>query len=135
RTALPGGFKLALLEKRTRGNIVSARVTLRFGNEQSLTGRSDAARLVGSMLDKGTTSRTRQQIKDEFDRLKAQVNFVSSGNAIIAMVQTTRENLMPTLALVGEVLKEPVFDAKEFDEIRRQQLQQIEAQKSEPTML
>ena len=135
RTALPGGFRIALLEKQTRGNIVNARVTLRFGNEQTLTGRADAARLVGSMLDKGTTSRTRQQIKDEFDRLKAQVNFMSSGNAIVAMVQTTRENLLPTLALVGEVLKEPVFDAKEFDEIKRQQLQGIEAQKSEPTML
>ena len=135
RATLPGGMKVAMLEKKTRGNIVNARVTLRFGSEHSLTGRVDASRLVGSMLDKGTKNKTRQQIKEEFDRLKAQVNFLSSGNAVIALVQTTRENLMPTLALVAEVLREPVFDAKEFGEIKRAQLQGLEAQKSEPTML
>lgn len=135
RSALPGGFKVAMLEKRTRGGVVNARITLRYGDERSLVGRGDASRMVGAMLSRGTKTKSRQQVKDEFDRLKAQYNFLSSGNAIIAMVQTTRENLMPVLALVGEVLKEPAFDAKEFDELKREQLQGLEAQKSEPTVV
>ena len=135
RATLPGGMKVAMLEKRTRGGVVNARVTLRFGDERTLNNRADAARLVGSMLNRGTKSRTRQQIKDEFDRLKAQVSFGSSGNAITASVQTTRENLMATLALVGEVLREPIFPPSEFEELQRQQLQGLEAQLSEPTTL
>lgn len=135
RSVLPGGMKVAMLQKQTRGNIVNARVTLRFGDERSLHDRADAARSVGAMLNRGSKNRTRQQIKDEFDRLKAQVSFGSSGNAITASVQTTRENLMPTLALVGEVLREPIFPPSEFDELQRQQLQGLEAQLSEPTTL
>ena len=133
RSTLPVGLKLALLEKQTRGNVVVGRVTLRFGDERSLSGRVDAARMVGAMLDRGTKTKTRQQIKEEFDRLKAQVFFGSSGNAVTAQIQTTRENLMPTLALVADVLREPIFPAAEFEELKTQQLAGLESQKAEPT--
>ncbi len=135
RGSIPGGMKTAFLEKKTRGNIVIARITLRFGDEQSLHNRATAARAMGTMLDKGTKKRTRQQIREEADRLKAQINFGSSGNAITATVQTTRENLMPALALVTEVLREPIFPPSEFDEYKRQQVQGLESQKTEPTAL
>jgi zinc protease len=135
RTKLPSGFQMALLEKRTRGGTVSARVTLRFGNEQTLTNRSTAAQVMGAMLDKGTKNRTRQQIREEFDKLKAQVSFGGAGNNVVASITTTRENLMPTLALVAEVLKEPIFPESEFEELRRQQIAGIESQKSEPVSL
>jgi zinc protease len=135
RTTLPGGFKMAFLEKRTRGGTVSARITLRFGEERTLMNRGTAARLMGAMLDKGTKSRTRQEIREEFDKLKAQVSVGGAGNNVVASITTTRENLMPTLALVGEILKEPVFPESEFEELRRQQVAGIESQKSEPVAL
>jgi zinc protease len=133
RTALPNGMKVALLSKENRGDVVTASVVLRFGNEATLGGRkTTAARLVGNMLDKGTKTKTRQQIRDEFSRLKAQVGFFSSGNAITANVTTTRANLIPTLRLVAEVLKEPAFDPKEFEIVQRQQLANLDQQKSDP---
>jgi len=136
RTALPNGMKVALLSKENRGDAVTASVVLRFGTEATLGGRTTtAARLMGSMLDKGTKTKTRQQIRDEFSRLKAQVFFFSSGNAINANITTTRANLIPTLRLVGEVMKEPSFDPKEFEILQRQQLAGLEQQKSEPTAL
>lgn len=134
RTTLPNGMKLALLPKENRGDVVTARVTLRFGDEQALRGGTiTAARNIGGMLDKGTKNKTRQQIRDEFDRLKAQVNFFSSGNAITANITTTRANLVPTLRLVGEVLREPAFPESEFEIMKQQTLTSLEAQKSEPT--
>lgn len=134
RTTLPNGMKLTLLPKENRGDVVTARVTLRFGDEQTLRGSNiTAARNIGSMLDKGTKNKTRQQIRDEFDRLKAQVFFSSSGNAIVASITTTRANLVPTLRLVGEVLREPSFPESEFQIIKQQTLTSLEAQKSEPT--
>jgi len=84
------------------------------------------------MLMRGTKAKTRQQIKDEFDRLKAQV-FVNGGAASAAVsIETTRENLAPVLRLVGEVLREPAFDPKEFGELKQEQLAGREEQKSEP---
>jgi zinc protease len=135
RSALPGGMKLAMLPKSTRGSTVNAVVTLRFGDEKSLSGRITPARMVAAMVNRGTKSKTRQQIQDEFDRLKSQVFFGGAGNSIVANISTTRPNLLPTLRLVGEVLKEPTFPANEFETLRQQQLTGIEQNKSEPQFL
>ena len=73
-----GGIKLALLPKKTRGGKVVAQMTLRYGDEKSLMNRTTAARIAGAMLMRGTTKHTRQQIRDELDRLKARA-FVFGG--------------------------------------------------------
>jgi len=135
RTGLPNGFKLALLPKQTRGNTVNAVINLRFGDEKSLAGRTTASQMLGAMLDKGSKTKTRQQIKDEFDKLKARVSIGGAGNNIVVSVETTRPNLLPTLRLIGEVVKTPAFDAKEFELMRTENLAGIEQNKSEPTFL
>ncbi len=135
RSTLSNGMKLALLPKSTRGNAVNAVVTLRFGDEKSLSGRITPARMVASMVNRGTKTRTRQQIQDEFDRLKAQVFIGGAGNNVLANISTTRPNLIPTLRLVAEVLREPIFPANEFETFKQQQLAGIEQFKSEPAFL
>ena len=132
RSSLPNGMKLVLLPKTTRGNTVSARVTLRFADEKSLFNRNTAATMMSNMFDRGSKTMTRQQIKDAFDKLKARVNFGGAGNNAVAMIETTRENFAPTLRLVAQLLKEPAFDAKEFDLLKQEQLSGLEQQKSEP---
>jgi zinc protease len=84
------------------------------------------------MLMRGTARHTRQQIKDEFDRLKAQVNISGSAGAASARIQTTRENLKPVLELLAEVFKEPSFPQNEFEELKQLQLASLEYQKSDP---
>ena len=133
RTTLPNGMKVALLSKENRGDVVTASVVVRFGSEATLGGTTTTtARLLGNMLDKGTKTKTRQQIRDEFSRLKAQVFFFSSGNAINANITTTHANLIPTLRLVAEVLEQPAFDPKEFEIVQRQQLAGLDQQKTDP---
>ena len=130
-----GGLKMALLSKKTRGNRVLARVDLRFGDLNSVMNRDGAASLAGQMLMRGTTHHTREQIHDEFDRLKAQVFIGGSATSAFASIETTRDNLPSVLNLVAEVLKEPSFSEKEFDELKRQSLAGIEIQRSEPQSL
>jgi zinc protease len=132
RTDLPNGMKLAMLSKKTRGESVEARITIRFGDEKSLSGKATAGEYAASLLDKGTSKHTRQQLKDEFDRLKA--NVVIGGGATQAFVNitTTKPNLYEVLKLVAEILKEPVFPADEFDKLKNEQLADIETNRSEP---
>src|SRR5688572_33316129 len=101
RSTLPNGMKLSLLPKSTRGNTVNATVTLRYGDEKSLAGpRITAARFLGQMVSRGTKDKTRQQIQEEIDKLKAQIFFGGTGNALTATISTTRPNLIPALRLV-----------------------------------
>ena len=103
-------IETALLTKKTRGNIVAARITLRYGDEKSLTNKATISDLTGSMLDRGTKTKTRQQLKDAFDNLKARVSFFGATNQAGASIETTRENLPAVMKLVAEVLKTPAFD-------------------------
>ena len=132
RLEKPGTIEVALLPKQTRGNVVAARMTVRLGDEKSLTNKSTITSLTASMLDKGTKDKTRQQIKDEFDRLNARVNFFGGNNQAGVNVETTRENLPAVMKLLADVLKTPSFDATEFEKLKQEQLAQIESQRSEP---
>jgi zinc protease len=135
RSEQPNTIELALLPKTTRGNEVNARLTLRYGDQKSLMNKSAISVFTASMLDKGTTTRSRQQIKDELDKLKAQVGVFGGGNQVNVTIKTTKENLPAVMRIVGDMLKHPAFDANEFDKLKQEQLAQIEAQRSEPQSL
>lgn len=136
RSTLPNGMKLSLLQKSTRGNTVNATVTLRYGDEKSLAGpRITAARFLGQMVSRGTKAKTRQQIQDEIDKLKAQIFFGGTGNALTATISTTRPNLIPALRLVAEVYKGASFPDNEYDTFKRAQIAGLEQAKSEPGFL
>lgn len=137
RTVRPAatGIKMALLPKKTRGGKVVAQMTLRYGDEKSLLNRGTAAGMAGSMLMRGTTKRTRQQIQDELDRLKARMTILGGATQAQVNIETTRENLPAVMRLAAEVLREPAFPAEEFDQMKRQNLASIEEQKSEPIQM
>jgi zinc protease len=132
RSELAGGTRVALLPKKTRGSTVVAAMTLHFGDEKSLMGKSAVADMAADLLLRGTQKHTRQQIKDEFDRLKARVRVSGGPTQVSASVETVRENLPETLKLVAEVLREPSFPASELEQLRQENLALIEQQKSDP---
>jgi zinc protease len=135
RSQLPGGLRAALLPKKTRGGTVVATLTLRFGDEKSLAGRSTAADMAADMLMLGTTKHTRQQIQDELDRLKARMRVGGRATQANVSIETIRESLPAVLKLAAEILREPAFPEKEFEELRQENLAGIEQEKSEPNAL
>ena len=126
---------MALLPKKTRGGTVVAQLVLRYGDEKSLMNRAGVASLAGSMLMRGTTKRTRQQIQDELDRLKARLNVFGGATQANAFIETTRENLPAVLRLLGEVLRDPAFAATELEQLKQEQLAGIEQAKSQPPQI
>jgi zinc protease len=135
REATPAGMAMALLPKKTRGGTVVAQLVLRYGDEKSLLNQTTPASLAGSMLMRGTTKKTRQQIQDELDRLKARLSVSGGVQQATASIETTRENLPAVLRLAAEVLREPAFPATEFELLKQERLAGIEQQKSEPTQV
>ncbi|MBD8531979.1 MULTISPECIES: pitrilysin family protein [unclassified Massilia] len=122
-----GGVKLALLPKKNRGEAVTVNLRQHIGDEQNLFGKGAVPGLTGAMLMRGTSRYTREQLADEFDRLK-----IAGG---LTHFQTTREHLPEALRLVAHVLKEPAFPAAEFEQLRRQALVSLEASRAEPQAL
>lgn len=127
-----GGLKVALLPKKTRGEVVVASMTFRFGDEQSLMNRKFAAQFAGQMLMRGTAKHTRQQLRDEIDKLKAQLGVGGGTSSATVSIQTTRQNLPKILDLAAEILREPAFPADEFELAKQAAITQAESSRTEP---
>jgi len=132
---LSNGIEVALLPKENRGDAVTASFTFRHGTEESLRGKDTAASLAGSMLVRGTAKRSRQEITDEFIRLKIAGGINGGALSVGGSSTTVRENLPDAIRLAAELLREPSFPAEEFELLREQTLAGMEAQRSEPQPL
>ena len=135
RAELPNGLKLLMFPKKTRGGTVVASMSIRFGDEKSLFGKSAAGSITGTLLMRGTQKKNRQQIQDAIDALKAQINVNGGVSAASANVRTLEANLGDSLRLVRELFREPSFPESEFEQVRQQRLAAYESQKTEPTAL
>jgi len=127
-----GGLKLALLPKQTRGNAVNLSLKLRYGSEASLTNKPALASLTAAMLERGTKTRSYAQIRDAFDKAKAQVRIYGGGQTTDVSVQTAKENLPAVLAVVLDCLRNPTFPAAEFEKLKQERLAGLETQKQNP---
>jgi zinc protease len=132
RVTLPSGLKLVLLPKKTRGGTVVASLQLHFGDEKSLANKGAAPRLAGALLMRGTQKHTRQQLQDEFDKIKARVLVSGSLDRESASIDTLRAGLVPALRLAAEILRQPSFPESDFEQIRQASIAQLEAGRSEP---
>ena len=128
-------MKLAMLAKASRGEIVTATIQLRFGDDRSLAGLRSTAELAGMLLGRATRTRTREQLQDEMLRLNARINVTGGAGRASATIGTTEANLVPALRLAVEMLREPVFPDAEFDQARKQRLAGIENNRTEPAAL
>jgi zinc protease len=135
RSQLPNGVKLALLSKKTRGGTVTASFIARFGDEKTLFGKVATGELTAALLMRGTKSKTRQQIQDEMDRLKAQMRVGGGVNNVTFSIQTTEANLAGALKLAVEMMREPAFPENEFEQVRKQTVASIEESRSDPQAL
>ena len=130
-----GGLKVALLPKGTRGGVVTAVMSLRFGDETSTRGLGEVGRAVGSLLDKGTSTLSRQQVQDRLDALRADLQIVGAGNSVTITLNSRREHLPAAIALLGDLLRNPALTPEALDEFKRQSLTAVEQQRKEPQFI
>lgn len=123
------GMKVALLQKKNRGGTVFVALRMPSGDEKSLFGRSYIAGLTAQMMSRGTSRYTREQLRDEFSKLKVEGGVGGQGAAF----DTTRENVAAAIRLAAHVLREPSFPESEFEQLKKLTLTSIESQLSEPT--
>jgi zinc protease len=129
---LPNGLKVALLPKKSRGGTVEVRLDLHFGALDNLRGLRVPGNAVAAMLATGTQKKTRAQLGDAFDALKTDWVVQGSATGGQAALTTKREQLLPALELLAEVLREPRWDAAEFDQLERQAVQGLEHASDDP---
>ncbi|SDQ06076.1 M16 family metallopeptidase [Flagellimonas zhangzhouensis] len=128
-------IEYGLIEKDNRGQTVILSFNMRNGDVNSLMNQGMVPSFTASMLDKGTTSKSRQEIEDELSKLKSSLRFYARNGNIYSSVESTEENLMGTMALLAEIIKNPSFDEGELSKLKAERLAGIERNRTEPGFL
>lgn len=89
-------------------------------------GREGVANAVASMLTRGTKHRSADEIAEAVEDLGATLNATAGNNTAFAQATALREDWNKVLALLGEVVNEPAFDAGEWDKLRPRLLAAID---------
>lgn len=132
---LASGGKYALLEKPSKGDKIEAKILLRMGDEKSLEGKDLIAVLTARMLKLGSKTRSKKDINDQLDQYKASLTFQGNIDGLDIGLSTDKTNLNNVLTLLKDVLRNPLFDASEFEKMKLETKSELEARKSEPQSL
>lgn len=135
RSELDSGLKVALLPKKTRGETVNLRLTLRYGNLDALKGKSVAADMLPAMLQRGTEEMSRQDLKDALDQYRAQLRISGGAGSVTVNLQTLKNNLVPVMGLVQQMLRTPSFPEDELALLKQQQLASAKQRLTDPTAI
>ena len=135
RSQLPEGLKVALLPKKTRGEAVNLRLTLRYGDLENLKGQVVATELLPHLMLRGTKRLSRQELQDALDKLRATLRATGEAGRMTFTLDTKREHFREVLELLGQVLREPALAEDEFELLRLESLAAMEKQLTDPQML
>ena len=123
------------IKKNNRGKTVILSFAFRNGSEKDLMNKGMIASYTASMLNKGTTTMSRQDIQDKLSALKSSISFRGSNGRTYVNINSTEENLDETLKLMTDMLKNPKFDPVELEKMKTEYLAYLEQSKTEPTFL
>jgi zinc protease len=127
-----GNLKVGLLPRKSRGEMATVMLALRFGNEESLKNQRTAIDLLGDMLERGTKKHSRAEIKDALDKLHAHLSIQTETGLLMVTLQVKRANLDKSLELLTEILREPAFPEKEFESLKTELRDQLSKGRTEP---
>jgi len=88
--------------------------------------------MVMAMLDEGTTSLSSQKLAEAEERLGADIDTGSSLDRSTITLSALSANLSPSLALLGDIAKNPAFDGQELERVRAQRLTGIKQLQKDP---
>ncbi|MGV3540257.1 MAG: M16 family metallopeptidase [Rufibacter sp.] len=97
--------------------------------------KAGIASLTAAMLNEDSEKFTAEEISSKMEKLGASVNFGSGSESMTISVQTPVKNLDATLALLEERMLHPRFSADDFDRLKKQRLEAIKNQSTQPTVI
>ncbi|MDB5263282.1 MAG: peptidase [Adhaeribacter sp.] len=97
--------------------------------------KAGIAALTAAMLNEASQKYTTEEISSELLKLGSTINFGSSSDQFTVQMQSQVKNLDATLALLEERMLHPRFDPADFDRLKKQRLELIANQSTQPTVI
>lgn len=134
KTVLDSGMRVVIVED-PRLPLVSFRLAFDCGDRDDPTDHAGIASAIASMLTEGTGKYTSLQLAERVERLGASVSANASDDFTIVAASTLSLYTSEILALLAEVALRPSFPENELDLYRRNTVENLKYQRSQPNFL
>ena len=118
RATLANGLEIVLAERHSVP-LVELNLVLDASFAADQFALPKTAGLTMAMLDEGTRTRSALAISEELDRLGADLHVGSDFDSSGVWLVTLKANLDPSLAILADVVLDPLFLAADFDRLKQ----------------
>ncbi|NQW30149.1 MAG: insulinase family protein [Ignavibacteria bacterium] len=127
----PSGLKVVVVENHDLP-AVSIRMSFKGGEAYDPKGKEGTASVMVDMLGKGTKTKTAQEIATELDGIGASLSFSTAGESMSVTGYSLKKHVGVVLNMLGDQLKNPVFDEVEMEKLIKQYVANIANSKTRP---
>lgn len=131
---LPNGLRVIVAERRGLP-LVSARLLVLSGSEVDPAGHAGLASMTAGLLTRGTRRHSAPQVAAAAEALGGTLASVAGWDRSTVSMTVTTPMLDAALALIAEVVTEPVFEQTELDRLRSQTTDELKVTYAKPGML
>ena len=130
---LPNGLKVSVVERK---NVPLVTVSLLLKNAGANGEEKDGlANTTAALLTKGTKTRTATQIAEEIEFLGGNISANANWNSSVVNVNVTSDKLDAALAIMSEVVLNPMFAPKEIELFKTQTNDELNVALKQPGSL
>lgn len=134
QTTLDNGLRLVIFEHE-RLPLVSYRLVFQSGDANDPAGLTGLTSAVTSLLTEGTAEYTSLQLAEKTERLGASISASSTDDFTIVAASSLSLYSSDVLHLMAEVALRPTFPEEELDLYRRNTIENLKFQRSQPGFL
>src|SRR3989442_14791193 len=107
----------------------------RSGNAAAIQRAPGLAEMTATVVRTGTTKRVSRQIEEDLRRIGADLSSSAGADTSAISFSGLSEFAEPLLALVNELAREAAFPDTEFERERRQKLEEVKLERTQPGFL
>ncbi len=107
-------------------------LVLDAGRDRAGTDKPAVPNLTADLLNKGTANKTTAELEDAIKSLGSDIQVSATSTSTTVSGSSLSRNFQQTMALVGEILLQPRWDAEEFELLKRKQINQIDQDAGDP---
>lgn len=134
KAKLANGLELVLVESRSIPKF-HGELFFRSGNAAAVGRAVSLAEMTASMVRTGTARSSSRQIEERLRGLGADLSLAAGQDTSAISFAGLSDNIEPVLHLVNELAREASFPAPEFDRERRQKLEEVKLERTQPGFL
>lgn len=131
---LPNGLRVVVVQ-RAEMPLITARLLIKSGGEVDPNELAGVADMTGTLLTRGTTTRSATQIAEQIEALGGVINSGAGWDSSTIGLDVLSARIGPAMEIFADVVRNPAFNDEEIARLRNQYLNNLKVSLGQPASI